>query len=70
MGELGFSRLIQDKVLNHVTTDNSSISGVYDRYSYMREKREALETWADHLIQILRGNEHSASYEGNKSVAA
>jgi integrase len=70
MGELGFSRLIQDKVLNHITTDNSSISGVYDRYSYMREKREALETWANHLIQILRGNRYSVSSERNKSVAA
>lgn len=70
MGELGFSRLIQDKVLNHITTDNSSISGVYDRYSYMREKREALETWANHLIQILRGNRHSVSSERNNSFAA
>jgi integrase len=53
LGELGFSRLIQDKVLNHITADNSSISGVYDRYSYAREKREALEAWEQHLLRIL-----------------
>ena len=54
MGELGFSRLIQDKVLNHVSADRSSIAGVYDRYGYMREKREALEAWSTRLMQILK----------------
>jgi integrase len=52
LGELGYSRIIQDKVLNHVTSDRS-ISAVYDRYAYLKEKREALEAWADHLQMII-----------------
>jgi integrase len=52
LGQLGFNRLIQDKVLNHITADRS-ISAVYDRYAYLKEKREALETWADHLQMIV-----------------
>jgi integrase len=54
MAELGFSRFIQDKVLNHVTEDRSSIAGVYDRYSYLNEKRRALEAWAVLLIEFFK----------------
>ncbi len=54
LGELGVPRLVQDKVLNHVSADRSTISGIYDRHSYMREKREALEAWAEHLRSLIR----------------
>ena len=52
LGELRFPRLTQDKVLNHKTADNN-VGGVYDRYAYLTEKREALEAWADHLQSII-----------------
>jgi integrase len=55
LGELGFPRLVQDKVLNHVSADRGTISGVYDRYEYLREKRQALETWATHLSALVTG---------------
>ena len=50
LGELGFPRLVQDKVLNHA---DSSIGSIYDRYAYGKEKREALEAWADYLQEIV-----------------
>lgn len=53
MAELGFPRIIQDKVLNHVSADRSTISGVYDRYGYATEKRKALEAWALHVARLL-----------------
>lgn len=52
LGELGFNRLIQDKVLNH---KDNSVGGIYDRHSYDKEKRLALEAWANHLQAILSG---------------
>ena len=61
LGELGFPRLIQDKVLNHVSADRGTISGVYDRYEYLREKRQALEAWADHLSVIVFGKPSSSN---------
>jgi len=30
------------------------IRGVYDRYEFLDEKRDALELWADHLKLSLR----------------
>lgn len=44
---LGYPRLIVQKVLNHTDT---SVTSVYDRYSYDKEKREALTKWTEMLI--------------------
>ncbi|TPL90923.1 DUF4102 domain-containing protein [Mesorhizobium sp. B2-3-13] len=56
MEELGISPFIIGHVLNHVSATKASItSRVYARYDYMREKREALELWADRLAGIVRG---------------
>jgi integrase len=53
----GFGRLkirpdIGERVLNHV---QPGVTDVYDRGSYLDEKRLALETWASHL-STLRGS--------------
>jgi integrase len=50
MGRLGVSRFIIGKVLNHA---DRSVTGIYDRHQYLREKREALETWAGYLTQLV-----------------
>lgn len=44
---LGYPRMIVQKVLNH--TDRS-VTSVYDKYGYDKEKREALEKWAEMLF--------------------
>jgi integrase len=51
-GELGVSRLVVAKLLNHV---EPGVTRVYDRASYDREKRTALEAWAVRLDEIVRG---------------
>lgn len=48
--ELGVSRLVVSKLLNHVET---GVTRVYDRASYDREKRQALDAWAVRLDQIV-----------------
>jgi integrase len=52
ISELGFNRLVVDKVLNHV---DSSVGGIYDRHSYDNEKRGALNAWASALDSIVTG---------------
>ncbi|MEZ9328571.1 hypothetical protein BCT86_09905 [Vibrio breoganii] len=42
-GQIGLSKEIRDRVQGHAFNDVSSKH--YDRYSYLKEKREALETW-------------------------
>ena len=43
MGEIGISKEVRDKLQNHSMQDVSSKH--YDRYDYMKEKREAIELW-------------------------
>ena len=47
MGELGISKELRDRIQNHAFQDVSSKH--YDRYSYLPEKRRALETWEARL---------------------
>lgn len=46
MGKLGMSRFIQKRILNHA---DGEVTGIYDRYEYLPEKRDALEKWAGYL---------------------
>jgi hypothetical protein len=52
MTELGFTRFLVDRVLNHT---EPGVGSVYDRYEYLREKRQALEAWAARLEEIVTG---------------
>src|SRR5262249_4029845 len=50
-----FSRLgvpadIGERVLGHVIP---GIRGIYDRYDYLDEKRDALERWAKHVAKVV-----------------
>jgi hypothetical protein len=50
MGRLGVSRFIIGKVLNHA---DRSVTSIYDRFAYLQEKRDALESWAHHLGDLV-----------------
>ena len=49
--KLGIDRFIVQKILNH---SEKGATKIYDRYSYMDEKREALQKWADRLDEIVK----------------
>lgn len=49
MARSGVPRFDISRVLNHA---DSSVTGIYDRYGYDREKYRALKKWADRLQRI------------------
>jgi integrase len=51
MTSAGVPRLVVKRILNHSEKDD--ITGVYDRYSYDREKKKALDQWERRLQAIL-----------------
>jgi phosphoserine phosphatase len=54
MAELGINPHTISMILNHVSARQGTITNkVYDQYSYDREKREALDKWAEQLEVIL-----------------
>jgi integrase len=52
MTGMGISRLVVSKILNHM---ERGITAVYDRHSYDKEKRQALEAWGRRLKTIIDG---------------
>jgi integrase len=58
MTSIGISRLVVARILNHVERD---VTAVYDRHSYDREKRQALDTWARRLDEIVSGKSPSTN---------
>jgi len=54
MPAAGFNRrLIVSKILNH--SEKGVTGKVYDKYSYLEEKRQALEAWSRKLESIITG---------------
>jgi integrase len=49
LGKLGISRFIIARVLNHA---DRTVTGIYDRYEYLDEKRHALEVWGQYLENL------------------
>ena len=56
MAGLGIPRLTIRKILNHA---EPGITSVYDRYSYDKEKRRALEAWGRELDRIASGKKRA-----------
>jgi len=61
LGELGVSRFIIGKLLNHA---ESGVTGrVYDKYDYAEQKRLAMLAWGDRLREIVTGIEAPSNVE-------
>jgi integrase len=54
-GGLGIQPHIVEAVLNHVSGARGGVAGVYNRSTYAREKKAALDLWADRLLAIVSG---------------
>ena len=49
MVELGVLPHVIEAVLNHVSGHRAGVAGIYNRATYAKEMREALERWAEHV---------------------
>jgi integrase len=54
MTALGVLRLVVSKILNHT---ESSVTSIYDRHSYDKEKKEAVHIWNKKLQEIILNND-------------
>lgn len=55
MAEMGIRGDILDRVQNHITREKQGVGHVYNRYSYDREKQQAMEAWERRLKSITTG---------------
>lgn len=54
VGRYGVARLVVGYLLGHTAKEGAWVTSIYDRHSYLPEKRAALDLWAGHL-ETLEG---------------
>ncbi len=55
MAGLRFPPHIVETVLNHRSGTRRGVAGIYNRFDYAEEKREALEAWAQRVRVLVKG---------------
>jgi integrase len=55
MADLGVQPHVIEAVLNHISGHKAGVAGIYNRSTYDREKRDALNLWAEHLLAVVEG---------------
>jgi integrase len=55
MAGIGVQPHIVEAVLNHVSGHKGGVAGIYNRATYDKEKREALNLWAEHVMATVEG---------------
>lgn len=53
MAELGVDPHVIEAVLNHVSGVRAGVAGIYNRATYAKEKRLALQLWETHVLQVV-----------------
>lgn len=54
MARLGVPPHVADAILNHKGAGVTGVAAIYNRYSYMSERRDALEIWGKHVQALAR----------------
>jgi hypothetical protein len=55
--KLGVPLEVTEAVLNHVAGSRAGIIGAYQRHTWSDEKRAALNSWGEHVGEIVEGRE-------------
>jgi integrase len=55
MADLGVQPHVIEAVLNHASGHKAGVAGIYNRSSYERETKAALDLWGEHVLAIVEG---------------
>jgi len=55
LASIGVSLPVIERLLNHVSGSFSGIVGVYQRYDFLPEMRDAITQWEEHMQELTRG---------------
>ena len=58
--KLGIRFEVTEAILNHVSGSRSGVAGIYQRYDWNSEKRDALERWGRHILALTSVRPNSA----------
>jgi integrase len=53
MADLGVAPHVVEVIVNHISGHKAGVAGIYNRATYVAEKRAALNLWANHVSVIV-----------------
>jgi len=62
LAQSGFQPQVVDRILNHVSGTIRGVAAVYNRYSYLNERQQALHAWAGYVAKLLRPTDNVESF--------
>jgi integrase len=68
--KLGVRLEVTEAVLNHISGSRAGITGIYQRYDFAKEKRDALEAWGERVMTIVEGRAAATNVIELRSNAA
>ena len=68
IARLGVPVHVIESILNHRSGQISGVAAVYNRHSYLPEKRRALESWANYLLQLVEVRSSKAAALAGASI--
>jgi integrase len=68
LAKLRIPQEVADKVLNHKSGKVSGVGAIYNRHEYLDERREALQAWANKVLEIVgeRAADNVLQFGGNR----
>ena len=61
MARLGVAPHVVERVLNHSTGTFGGVAGIYNRFAYLPEMRQALELWSAHVAGLAEARTSNAA---------
>jgi integrase len=59
MAKAGVAPHVVEKILNHVSGTFGGVAGVYNRFGYLDEMREALTSWESYVVALTKKSQKS-----------
>jgi integrase len=59
MARLGVPPHVADKILNHQSGTISGVAGVYQKHEFLAERKDALERWGRHVVNVIASSSRS-----------
>ena len=59
MADLGVAPHVVEAVLNHISGHKAGVAGVYNRATYLPERRQALDLWGAHVAALVAGKAYN-----------
>jgi integrase len=57
---------VVEAIVNHISGAKAGVAGVYNRASYLAEKRQALELWGAHITAMIAGRTNNIVILGHR----